>query len=680
MQGSSPSISSLLSPYPHLLSLPLDSSSNAEPEFSLDLLPVLEALVQAGDISVSSGGQAAPAIESNITDWNEFWSRPTVAESLSLAIRTPLPPDLAASFLAPHLSFTGLSDCPLRVVVDAKTKRVSIPASSDDVDNAACTPKISQHSPSKRPSSNACGDSDTPNKVQKVLPEKVESQDASESSSAALPPTPRPPTPRAVVPAATPRSFPSTVSPTPLTIQQLNSYCGVAVPSGWCLHAVDSCRLHNEKMRRSVLGRGCDFDSILARCAARRSFHDFTMTETWKSGGMCTVPYPHSTYPPIVGGCRSGSAIDDDDLKSATLDNRVTFFGGKKCDDFVFETIGGLKPKYNFRAPFDRYLPPSVRNAVSDLFRVSTDPLFLPLRRPCVPIVKPPPLPATTPQASTPGSTPRANSAKGATGMQGPSNFPAPQSHHPVASPRAPSSLPTSSAANAPLSSSSATTPQSQQQRLSSSKSSKAPTSQPSANHSAGSASSTQSAKFVGAASGAAATSGSYGKGNPVASGSGSSSAVYMPPSNGSASAINSNAQSKSGTFGPSPGTVQSASYNSSANSLSATASTAASKTAFNSVDASRAGSATSQSAIATGAGGSASKTSKNNPGAQAVAGLCVGRIISRLHHARSGPVYEVPLHLVQSSQMPVPGLRFVAFVAFVYFRVDFDFKRPIYF
>ena len=49
-------------------------------------------------------------------------------------------------------------------------------------------------------------------------------------------------------------------------------------------------RIHNEKARRAVLGRGCEFDSILARCFARRSFHDFTITEMGKSGGMCSVP------------------------------------------------------------------------------------------------------------------------------------------------------------------------------------------------------------------------------------------------------------------------------------------------------------------------------------------------------------------------------------------------------
>ena len=150
------------------------------------------------------------------------------------------------------------------------------------------------------------------------------------------------------------------------------------------------------------------------------------------------------------------------------------------------ETIGGLKPKYNFKAPFDRYQPVVVRNIMSDLFRwdlqcisccrcvifihyfscfvnhlpsflspylcrqtcqhhvppisrVSSDPLYLPLRRPCVPFVKPPPVPVTTPQGTffcfsapnfpmftvvqvpsggTPVSTPRSATPKGAAGMQ----------------------------------------------------------------------------------------------------------------------------------------------------------------------------------------------------------------------------------------------------------------------
>jgi hypothetical protein len=656
MQGSPPSISSLLSPYPHLLSLALDSPSDAAPQFSLDLLPVLKALVQAGDIPVSSGGKTPSAVDRSTTDWNEFWSRPAVAESLSIAIQTPLPPNIAASFLAPHLSFSGTSDLPLRVSVDAKTKRVSIPSIGDDVDNVSRTPKISKDSPSKRSSSNACGDNATPNKIQKVFPEKLELQEVAESSNAAQPPTPRPATPRAVAPAATPRSFPSTVSPTPLTIKQLNIYCGVTVPSGWCLHAVDSCRLHNEKTRRSVLGRGCDFDSILARCAARRSFHDFTMTEMWKSGGMCTVPYPHSTYPPIVGGSRVSSGVDGDDLKNSTLENRFAFFGGKKCDDFVLDTVGGLKPKYNFKAPFDRYEPPSVRNTMSDLFRVSSDPLFLPLRRPCVPIVKPAAPPVATPQTGTPGSTPRASSSKGATGMQGSSSFPPPQSPHPAASPRAPSSLPPS-ASNA-LPASLSTTSQSQQQRPSSSKSSKTPASQSSGNHNSGSTS-TQSSKFVGtaAAPGAAAgtSSASFGKSASSASGIGTSGAAYMTGSatSGSSLATSSIAHpqsAKSATFSPSTmaqgtshSTLGSAGALNSA-TISATSSTvAAAKTTFNSADASRAGGSTPQSANSTGTGGNASKSTKNNAGAQAVA----------------GPVYEVPLHLVQSSQKPVPGMRY---------------------
>ncbi len=54
---------------------------------------------------------------------------------------------------------------------------------------------------------------------------------------------------------------------------------------------------------------------------------------------------------------------------SVTSENRFVLFGGKKCDDFVEETIGGLKPKYSFKAPFDRYQPIVVRNILGDLFR-----------------------------------------------------------------------------------------------------------------------------------------------------------------------------------------------------------------------------------------------------------------------------------------------------------------------
>lgn len=583
-------------------------------------------------------GSVTIFLPDKITDWSEFWSRPAVSESLSLATKTPLPPNCAASYLSPHLCFTGSSNAPLRIFVDAKTKRVSVPVVGDDVDKAAGTPKCSRDSPSKRSSSKAGGDSSSPNKFQKVL--KVDVQEGAESSTAAaLPPTPRPPTPRAVAPAATPRTFPSTVSPNPLSTQQLNSYCGVAVPSGWCLHAVDSCRLHNEKTRRSVLGRGCDFDSILARSAARRSFHDFTMTEMWKSGGMCTVPYPHSTYPPIVGGSRSGSGVEGDDYKSSTSENRVALFGGKKCDDYVLETIGGLKPTYNFKAPFDRYEPPSIRNAMSDLFRVSSDPLFLPLRRPCVPIVKPLPPPAATPQAGgTPGSTPRSSTAKGATGMQGPSTFPAPQSQHPAPSPRASPSLPSSSVANAPPSTSSATTPQAQQQRPSSSKSSKAAASQSSTNTNPASASSTQSSKFVGAAAAAGAAAGAtaapFGKTASAANGSGTPNTIYMSTAatNSTASATAGNTQpqmAKASAFGPSTGAVaQGTPYGASSGAsitTTTTSTTATTKTTFNSADGSKGTAAATQSAVATVAGGSASKSTKNNnAAAQAVPGSCI--------------------------------------------------------
>jgi hypothetical protein len=62
------------------------------------------------------------------TGWSEFWSLPSVAESLSLAIKTPLPASYSMSFLAPHLSHLGLSHTPLRVVVsDGVKKRVSTP-------------------------------------------------------------------------------------------------------------------------------------------------------------------------------------------------------------------------------------------------------------------------------------------------------------------------------------------------------------------------------------------------------------------------------------------------------------------------------------------------------------------------------------------------------------------------
>jgi hypothetical protein len=62
------------------------------------------------------------------TGWSEFWSLPTVAESLSLAVKTPLPAGYSVSFLAPHLSHLGLSHVPLRVVVtEGVKKRVSTP-------------------------------------------------------------------------------------------------------------------------------------------------------------------------------------------------------------------------------------------------------------------------------------------------------------------------------------------------------------------------------------------------------------------------------------------------------------------------------------------------------------------------------------------------------------------------
>lgn len=58
MQGSPPRISSLISSYPHLLSLPLGSSPDATPELSRELLPVLEALVQDGDVAVAPGSSS----------------------------------------------------------------------------------------------------------------------------------------------------------------------------------------------------------------------------------------------------------------------------------------------------------------------------------------------------------------------------------------------------------------------------------------------------------------------------------------------------------------------------------------------------------------------------------------------------------------------------------------------
>ncbi len=42
---------------------------------------------------------------------------------------------------------------------------------------------------------------------------------------------------------------------------------------------------------------------------------------------------------------------------------------------------------------------------------------------------------------------------------------------------------------------------------------------------------------------------------------------------------------------------------------------------------------------------------------------------IREWRHLLTGPVYEVPLHLVQSSQKPVPGLRFVPSIA-IYFEL----------
>ena len=65
---------------------------------------------------------------------------------------------------------------------------------------------------------------------------------------------------------------------------------------------------------------------------------------------------------------QSGLDVDGEDDTSVTSENRF-MFGGKQCDDFVAEAIGGLRPKYNFKAPFDRYQPIVVRNVMGDLFR-----------------------------------------------------------------------------------------------------------------------------------------------------------------------------------------------------------------------------------------------------------------------------------------------------------------------
>jgi hypothetical protein len=354
------------------------------------------------------------------------------------------------------------------------------------------------------------------------------------------------------------------------------------------------------------------------------------------------VPYPHSPYPAIAGYSPSGSGVDGDDDKGSMSDNRVVMFGGKKCDDFVMESIGGLTSKYNFKAPFDRYQPPVVRNSMSDLFRVSSDPLFLPVRRPCVPIIKPPPAPAPTPQAASSGNTPRAGSTKGAVGMPGPSNFTTPQSQPPSASPRAPS-LPvqaSASSAPSPTLSSSAAAPQSNQ-RSSSSKSSKATT--PSAANSTASAS--QTAKFVGAASTSGPTTSSNAassaKTGPASGGSGpSNSTVYMPNmSTNAAPTTAGNAQphsAKANTFSSSSGTGgQSAPYNNSsvanagvgvdagnANSAATAVSSSAAKSSFNAADGSRGvATAAQSSAVATGSVASTSKSTKNNSAAQVVAG-----------------------------------------------------------
>jgi hypothetical protein len=63
------------------------------------------------------------------------------------------------------------------------------------------------------------------------------------------------------------------------------------------------------------------------------------------------------------------SAVGGDDDKGSGLENRVVFFGGKMRDDVALESVGGLKPTYNFKAPFDRYQPMVVRNKLSELFR-----------------------------------------------------------------------------------------------------------------------------------------------------------------------------------------------------------------------------------------------------------------------------------------------------------------------
>lgn len=211
--------------------------------------------------------------------------------------------------------------------------------------------------------------------------------------------------------------------------------------------------------------------------------------------------------------------------------------------------------------------------------------------------------------------------------------------------------------------------------------------------------SSSAGAKFADAAStpGAksAANATSSVKAGSASSGPGTSSIASHSSSiavNSASSAATGNAQlqsAKPSGFGPSNGAAAqgppyntsaatsnvSLGANSSASTPTAGSSTTTPRSSFNAADGSRGATASTQSAAATGSGGNTSRSSKNNAAAQAIAGLFnrtamyCDTCIREWRHLLTGPVYEVPLHLVQSSQKPVPGLRFVPSIL-IYFEL----------
>jgi hypothetical protein len=179
-------------------------------------------------------------------------------------------------------------------------------SSSDEVDKSVRSSRGSRDSPFKRSSSNICSASSSPHKVQKAASENADAAEAAtEPPAAAPPPTPRPSTPRVVPPVATPRNppyppplppplpldvlssrfycnplpvlsqcffiigtFPSTVSPTQLTTQQLNNYCGVP---GMFSYALSSTRYDPPRISRAF----ANDDYHRMKCERLLPIHDF---------------------------------------------------------------------------------------------------------------------------------------------------------------------------------------------------------------------------------------------------------------------------------------------------------------------------------------------------------------------------------------------------------------------